>query len=138
MRGVKLFVATDLSPSGDAAVATAMAWARRLGAELTLLHVVADPVLGPAFVDDVAGDLERARAALTAVAAAADVPCQVVVCAAEKVVDGILAACAGADYLFVGTQGKSAFERLRLGSVATAVMRGIAIPVVCVPLQPAA
>ena len=60
--------------------------------------------------------------------------CQVDVRAAEDVAGAILAASAGCDYLFVGCQGKSALERLRLGSIATAVMRKSATPVVCCPL----
>ena len=130
---MKLLVATDLSATGDAAVARALQWAQHLGAEVTLLHVVADPVLAPAFTDDVGGDVARARRTLEAVAATAGVPCRVDVHTAENVADSIAAASRGVDYLFLGAQGKSAFERLRLGSVAIQVLRHSVVPVVCCP-----
>lgn len=131
--GVKICAATDLSTAGHAAVARAIAWAEQTSSELTLLHVVHDPELAPALGDDVPGDVERARTALEEIAGSAAPKCQVDVRAAEDVADGILAASAGCDYLFVGCQGKSALERLRLGSIATAVMRKSATPVVCCP-----
>lgn len=130
---MKITVATDLSRCADEAVNRAADWASRLGAELTLLHVVADPELGPAFVDDVPGDLARARETLDARAAALAVTSRVDVHSAENVAEGIVAASANADYLFLGTQGKSPFERLRMGSVATQVLRQTKVPVVCCP-----
>lgn len=131
--GVKICAATDLSDAGHAAVARAIAWAEQTPSELTLLHVVHDPELAPALGDDVPGDVERAREALEELAASAAPDCRVDVRAAEDVAGEILAAAAGCDYLFVGCQGKSALERLRLGSIATAVMRKSATPVVCCP-----
>ena len=130
---MKLCVATDLSPSGTAAVEHALAMAKALGAEVLLLHVVHDPALGPAFSDDVPGSVERARSELDGVAEAADVPCTVDVRTAEHVADAIVDASTGCDYLLVSSQGKSAFERFRVGSVATAVMRKSQAPVVCCP-----
>ena len=132
--GVKICAATDLSAAGHAAVARAIAWADQTSSELTLLHVVHDPELAPALGDDVPGDVERARESLEELAAGAASACQVDVRAADDVAGAILAASAGCDYLFVGCQGKSALERLRLGSIATAVMRKSATSVVCCPL----
>jgi len=130
---VKLCVATDLSPSGTAAVERALAMAKALGAEVLLLHVVHDPELAPAFSDDVPGSVEDARNELEAIAKDAAVPCAVDVRTAEHVADAIVDASKGCDYLFVSSQGKSTFERFRVGSIATAVMRKSEAPVVCCP-----
>ena len=92
-----------------------------------------DPELAPALSSDVPGDVQRAREELEQFAAAAGGQCTVDVRTADDVADGILAAAADADYLFVDSQGKSAFERLRLGSIATKVLRHSKVPVVCCP-----
>ena len=130
---MEICAATDLSPAGDAAVALALRWAEAHGATAVLLHVVHDPVLAPALADDVPGDTQRARAALEALAARANVPCHVEVRTAEDVASTIVAASRGAAYLIVGSHGKSGWQRLRLGSVATAVLRQSHVPVVCLP-----
>jgi nucleotide-binding universal stress UspA family protein len=130
---VKLCVATDLSPSAEAAVQLALRWAKPLGASVVLLHVVHDPELAPALGSDVPGDLARAKQALQQVAAQAEVPCRVDVRAAEDVVSTIVQVAADCAYLFVGSHGKSGFQRLRLGSVATSVLQRSRVPVVCLP-----
>lgn len=130
---MQICVATDLSDSGIEATTRAIAWAKAHDAEVHLLHVVLDPELAPAFSDDVAGDVERARTALNAIAEQAHGPCRVDVRTAEDVAAEILKAAADAAYLFVGSQGKSAFERMRLGSVATQVVRQSTVPIVACP-----
>ncbi|MBX3463528.1 MAG: universal stress protein [Planctomycetes bacterium] len=130
----ELWVATDLSPAADAAMELGCRWARALGADLVLLHVVHDPVLAPAFTHDALGDAAAARERLQRFASAQpDLRCRVEVHAAEDVVPAIVTAAARADYLFVGSHGRSGFQRLRLGSVATAVLRQATVPVVCLP-----
>ena len=109
-----LCAATDLSDSGLVAVRHALEWAR------------------------VGGDVERARATLQRLADEHEVASDVDVRAAEDVTAEILRATGDCDYVFVGSQGKSAFERFRLGSVATAVMRQSSVPVVCCPPPAAA
>ena len=131
--GVHICVATDLSGSGEATVVRALAWAAKMQASVRLVHIVHDPELAPAFSDDVSGDVQRATAQLQQVADGAAVPCQVDVRQAEHIADEIVAAADGCGYLFVGSQGKSAFERLRLGSIATRVLRHSTVPVVCCP-----
>jgi CPA2 family monovalent cation:H+ antiporter-2 len=131
--GVRIVVATDLSPAALSAEATALDWARALGAELVLLHVVHDPGLAPMLSRDVPGDKARAVEALQRLAAAADVPCQIDVRPAEDVAGEIVKAATGAAFLFVGSQGKSVLDRLRVGSVASAVLRRSPVPVVCCP-----
>ena len=134
LRMVELCVATDLSPAAESAVALSFAWARAPGAGLVLLHVVHDPELAPALANDAPGDMAAARQQLAALAAAnADVRCRVDVRAADDVVAAIVAAAAKADYLFVGSHGRTGFQRLRLGSVATAVLQRSHVPVVCLP-----
>ena len=131
---VELCVATDLSPAAEPAVALAFAWARKLGAELVLLHVVHDPELAPALTGDAPGDVAAGKRQLQALADAnPDVRCRIDVRMAEDVVAAIGAAAAGAAYLFVGSHGRSGFQRMRLGSVATAVLRRSTVPVVCLP-----
>ncbi|MBL8728352.1 MAG: universal stress protein [Planctomycetes bacterium] len=130
----ELCVATDLSPASTPAIDLAMRWARALPATVVLLHVVHDPVLAPALGNDVPGDIAAAKVRLQQLAGAApDVTCRIVVRAADDVVGTIVAAAAGSHYLFVGTHGRSGFQRLRLGSVAAAVLRQSHVPVVCVP-----
>lgn len=135
---MQLCVATDLSPASAAAVELAFAWAKPLGAQVLLLHVVHDPVLAPALADDVPGDRDRARTELQALAARAGVPCRVDVRTAEDVAATIVQAAAGSAYLLLGSHGRSGFQRLRLGSVATAVLRQSHVPVVCLPFRPRA
>ncbi|MFN9274537.1 MAG: universal stress protein [Planctomycetota bacterium] len=130
---MELVVATDLSPAAAPAVDHALRWAKQLGANVTLLHVVHDPELAPALANDVPGDVAAAKRALGAIAAQSAVPCRVAVRTADDVAAAIAAAARGAAYLFVGTHGRSGFQRLRLGSVATKVLRQSPAPVVCMP-----
>lgn len=130
--------ATDLSESGRVAVHHALRWAALAGAQLRLLHVIPDPELAPALSDDVGGDVVRARETLQKLADQHEVDCEIDVRAAEDVAAEIVTATRDCDYVFVGSQGKSAFERFRLGSVATAVMRNSGVPVVCCPPPEAA
>lgn len=131
---VELCVATDLSPAASPAVDLAFDWARALQATVVLLYVVHDPVLAPALSNDVPGDVAAARIQLQKRAAAAgDVTCRIDVRSAEDVVTAIVEAAAKSDYLFVGSHGKSGFQKLRLGSVASAVLRRSKVPVVCLP-----
>jgi nucleotide-binding universal stress UspA family protein len=130
---VELCVATDLSPAATSAVRLAFEWAARLGASVRLVHIVHDPELAPAFASDVPGDVEEAERQLEELASAAGVQCVVDVQTAEAVAAGILAASSKSDLLFVASQGKSLLQRLRLGSIATEVLRQSHIPVVCLP-----
>jgi nucleotide-binding universal stress UspA family protein len=133
MGTMELVVATDLSPASTPAVDHALQWAQKLGASVTLLHVVHDPELAPALATDVPGDVANAKRALDAFAAQSAVACRVDVRTADDVASAITEAARGSDYLFVGTHGRSGFQRLRLGSIATRVLRQSTAPVVCVP-----
>lgn len=132
---MQICVAVDLSPAGQAVIDHAIVWAKAHGAELLILHVVHDPELAPAFTGNVLDDVQNAEAALREIAAKAPVECSVKVLTAENVADAIVATAKDASYIIVGSQGKSAFQRLRLGSIATAVLRQSRVPVVCCPHQ---
>lgn len=134
-----IVVATDLSPAAAAAPVVAHEWARRLGAGLALLHVVHDPVLAPAFAQDVAEDVRAAQVALEQLACMLpDVAVAREVLSAEEVVPAIVdyVRQQRADWLFVGTHGRTGLQRLRLGSVAAQLVRQSPVPVVCVPPGP--
>ena len=131
--GVEICVATDLSPSADLAVEHACKLAKAHGAEVRLLHVVHDPELAPALSNDVPGDVARAKQALAAIADGQAATCHIDVRTAEDIATAIVEAAKEASYLVVSSQGKSAFERLRIGSVATKVLRTASVPVVCCP-----
>ncbi len=132
---MELCIATDLSAPSSAAAQVAFAWARRCGASVVLVHVVHDPELAPALGNDVPGDVARVRAELQRFCAehGRGLACRVDVRTAEDVAAEIVRAAAGADYLFVGSRGRSGLQRLTLGSVAMAVLRQSHVPVVCVP-----
>ncbi len=85
-----------------------------------------------------AGAVAAAKRALDAFPAQSAVSCRVDVRTADDVAAAIAEAARGADYLFVGTHGRSGFQRLRLGPVAAKVLRHSAAPVVCVPTPPPA
>ncbi len=63
-------------------------------------------------------------------------PARVEVLPDDSVAHGILAAAdrVGADMIVMGTHGRTGLSRLVLGSVAEAVLRRAAVPVLVVPL----
>jgi nucleotide-binding universal stress UspA family protein len=133
VRMVELCVATDLSPAALPAVEMAFRWAHVMRASVLLLHVVHDPALAPAFTSDAPGDVVGAQKELERLAAQFAPPSHIDVRAAEDVAKAIVDASAKCDFLFVGSHGRSGFQRLRLGSVAMAVLRQSRVPVVCSP-----
>jgi nucleotide-binding universal stress UspA family protein len=138
---MKIVHPTDFSPCAEDARALAVRLARALGAELILLHVAVDT---PLFREGLmrAGELERvfeeqrawARQALEERAAqcrvqgvhtlarvVAGAPHQAIVDTAKQ---------EGADFIVMGTQGRSALERFFIGSVADRVIRAAPCAVV--------
>jgi len=135
-----VLVSHDFSEHSAEAVRTAGAWARALGARVTLMHVV-EPVVYPEFyaIDVMPHNAvneihERARRALaeTAVELLGDVPHEVRV-VRGRAADEIVASAGDHHQLVVmGTRGLSALEHLLLGSVAESVLRRCPAPLLAV------
>lgn len=134
MRPIRsLLAATDFSDCSTAALDAAGAWAKALGAELHLLHAFELPVPRVMAYDVPVSDLyiqqgrevvdrrlreEADRIAATGVAVQthlAEAP------AATSVVR--VAAEVGADWIVVGTHGRTGLQHVLLGSVAERVVR---------------
>lgn len=138
----------DLSTTSARALGYALALARRHGARLTVLHVHQMMMLPLESVGSFAGptlpavlsDAERAQldAALThfvAGQAAPDIRVTTALVDDVNVPAAILSHVdtAGADLVVIGTEGRSGFQRLMLGSVAERVLRKATCPVLTVP-----
>jgi nucleotide-binding universal stress UspA family protein len=132
----------DFSDHSIHALDHAVAFAKWYGSSLTLLHVrppapVAYPV-GPGMVATFLTPQERA-ALLDAMHRIERERCNGITCTAE-VVEGPPAAeilsqaeSMAADFVVMGTHGRSGFERLMLGSITEKVLRTAACPVLTVP-----
>jgi nucleotide-binding universal stress UspA family protein len=135
-----ILLATDLSAIAAQAYQPAAALARALGHRLVILHVVHDPELAPALAANPQLLAVEARGKLEAVGRelGAGLILETDVRFGEDVVATILE-CAresGAAFIAVATQGKSGFQRLRLGSVAAGLVRRSRTPVICFPPVP--
>lgn len=121
----RILVATDFSPSSDLALRHAAELARLLPAEVLLLHV--------ADVDSTRTRIEeKFRQALSA-SRAGDVVGEELLLHGDPA-ESILAHATRtkARLIVMGTQGRRGMERLLLGSVAEAVIRGARCPVLVV------
>ncbi len=119
-----ILAATDFSDNGDAAVRTAHAYARALGARLHVLHVTWAGELG---VTDLFAEL-KARlgdAVPVTIASQRGDPADEIVRYARR---------HGVQLVVVGTHGRSGVSRAVLGSVAARVVRGAPCPVLTVPV----
>lgn len=139
---------TDLSEESRPTLEAACEWAKRFGAELHLLHVVAGlsnpyPYLGPPFNEAASWEVmirQRAQAALEALPLPRGAGTLKVVrelrsgSPAANIVD--YAKETGSDLIVMGTHGRSGFSHLLLGSVAEHVVRRAACSVLTV--RPAA
>lgn len=143
VRGMTIVHPTDFSEEADRAESEAVRLARKLGAELVLLHIsVETPLYGEnAFgMADVKRIYEaQARWADGRLAERADtlsrrgVPTRWI--RRAGVVDQLITETAreqGADYIVMGTHGRSGIARLMLGSVADRVVRTAPCPVLTV------
>ena len=140
----RIVVGVDFSPESDAAVAQAMAIARRSSASLVLLHVGAIPTApddlpktmeatAAAYVDVVTERLDEDRAALEALrerlaGQGVEVSHAVYDGFAET---GIVEAAEElhADLIVVGTHGRTGIKRFFLGSVAERAARLARVPI---------
>jgi len=145
----KILVGTDFSEPSDAARRTAIELARRLGAELEIVHVE-EPLPAYAFSEGALPDLPRLQEEVRSwaereveqqakEARAAGVPVTTAVLLgtpANAIVE--TARTDGADLIVVGTHGRTGFERILLGSVAERVVRTASCPVLTVRNTPGA
>ncbi|OLC00879.1 MAG: hypothetical protein AUH30_01530 [Candidatus Rokubacteria bacterium 13_1_40CM_68_15] len=145
----KILVGTDFSEPSDAARRTAIELARRLGAELEIVHVE-EPLPAYAFSEGALPDLPRLQEEVRSwaereveqqakEARAAGVPVTTAVLLgtpANAIVE--TARTDGADLIVVGTHGRTGFERILLGSVAERVVRNASCPVLTVRNTPGA
>jgi len=147
MRIRRILVPTDLSPEGERSLPAVVDLARRLGAELLLLHVVEDvafvpageATLPPMALPGSAEELERTRAQLEARRAGlpAELVSQGEVIRAPSVPQAIADHAVERDcqLIALSTHGRSGFRRLIMGSVAEAVLRRSSVPVLVFPRQ---
>ncbi len=136
----RIVVAVDFSPTSDRALEEAVRLARRLGAELHAVHayglaVAALPegavMTGPAKAAELAAEAHERLAEREARYpdvtwvrhVVAGVPAEEVVRIAEEL---------GADYIVVGTHGRTGLSHLLFGSVAEQIVRQATVPVVTV------
>jgi nucleotide-binding universal stress UspA family protein len=143
----KILVATDFGEASDAALAYGRTLARTFGAALHVLHVAEDVIMRNAglggdnyiaLLPDVQRDLEQAARrqlderlidndrppiATTPMVLTSLAPARTIVEYARN---------AGIDLIVIGTQGRSGFNRLMMGSVAERVVRTAPCPVLTV------
>jgi nucleotide-binding universal stress UspA family protein len=144
-----ILVGLDFSPAHEHVLATAVALARAMGADLALLRIAPeDPEFigyepGPPTVrDGVAQALREQRLKLEADEARLRAEGLRVT---ARTIQGPIAAKLlqeaerlSADWIVVGSHGRGGVRRLLLGSVSEAVIRGAPCPVVIVPIRPPA
>lgn len=139
----RLLVATDFSSSSKQAWLVARQLARRLGAEIVLLHVLVEAPLfseGPFTMKHTREVFEAARAWVEKmlgewIATAADSGLQARWIVRTGVPHKEIVAAAArerAEVIVLGTQGRSGIDRALLGSVADRVIRLAPCPVLTV------
>ncbi len=136
----EIFVPTDLSPHGQAAVAHARVLAESLGARVTLYHAIVGPsrVEGDIFTSDaeVAAGLAERRAyrVLSGQRLRLEVPSAIVVHRVHDLRAGLFAdlAAAAPDLVVIGTHGHEGLSWLHPGSLGDAIVRDTHRAVLCV------
>ena len=141
-----ILLTTDFSPDAERAFPLAAELAQRLGAEITLLHVVVElqaipqgaPMAPPHPAPDIDMLLRTAEAQL--LRDADKLPGVKVTTRAVPGGDVVTtitgeAARSGADLIVLSTHGRTGLRRLVLGSVAESVVRHARTPVLCVPAK---
>jgi nucleotide-binding universal stress UspA family protein len=143
-RITRILVPTDFSETSDAALIYARQLAGSLGASLHLVHVFDDPY-GDALVAEVSASVYESMRASAIAAARRELmrrlpaedrqrfrgsSAMVTGLAADAIVE--YAADHSMDLIVMGTQGRSGFAHLLLGSVAEQVVRSAHCPVLTV------
>jgi len=137
MKARKILFPTDFSPYGQEALRWATSLARDTGATLIIVHVEEPPMAyggGEMYLGAEEGDREELRKTLVKVLPTdAKIPFQhklLVGDPATAVVE--VAEQEGADFIVMGTHGRSGLSRLLMGSVAEAIVRKAKCPVLTV------
>jgi len=137
MKARKLLFPTDYSTCGDEALEMAASLARDTGATLLVVHVEEPPLAygsGEMYYGEPEPDNEELMRMLKEVVPRdLHVPCEhrlVTGEPAQAIVD--LAEREGVDMIVMGTHGRTGLSRLLMGSVAEAVVRRAACPVLTV------
>jgi universal stress protein A len=141
-QNARIMVPTDFSPTSDAALEYARAFAGRLGATIDLVHVFDDPFTSGAFVGDgtvmmpvqlreslehwAREQLERRHGGHAPVLPGSSVAL-LMGTPAKRIVEH--AAETHADLIVMGTHGRTGLGHLLLGSVAERVVRTAPCPV---------
>jgi universal stress protein A len=141
----KILVPLDFSPPSDYALSYAKALATDFGASLHLLHVIEDRLMaGPWPVEVYLGELPRLREGLVKDAESRMLEClnsirESGIVATGEVLIGSpfqtivdLAVTSGADFIVMGTHGRTGITHLLIGSVAERVIRHAPCPVLVV------
>ncbi|MCA8955063.1 MAG: universal stress protein [Planctomycetes bacterium] len=135
----RVLVAVDLVAEGARVVAFASTLATRLGASLACVHAYEPPTLADPADDPsgaIADDRRDAARELADLLAEVELPPG----SSIEVVDGapadaLLARQDSTDLMVLGSHGRSRIGELLLGSVAHAMLRAAAVPVVVLPRQ---
>lgn len=133
----------DFSPHSENALDFALDLAKRLGADVHLVHVFQLPVYalpdgammaGPEFTTKVTTELQKALTELARRKEGARIE--------THLVEGIpyrevvrMTDELGADLVVMGTHGRTGIRHLLLGSVAERVVRSSKVPVITVPMR---
>jgi nucleotide-binding universal stress UspA family protein len=145
LKGLRLLVATDFSPSSDAALGCAKRLVAKLGGSIRLLHVVEHPAIGASFGSELyvpeppelrEEELTKVRIQLSR-RILADSRSRVKI--TSDVIFGPSAAMITAyagdsdyDLIVMGTRGRGGLVHLLMGSVAESVIRTATCPVLTV------
>jgi nucleotide-binding universal stress UspA family protein len=145
LKGLRVLVATDFSPSSDAALGLAKRLVAKLGGTIRLLHVVEHPAIGTAFGSEMyvpepaelrQEQMTKARIQLSQ-RILADSRSRVKI--TSDVIFGPSAATITAyagdadfDLIVMGTRGRGGLVHLLMGSVAESVIRTATCPVLTV------
>ena len=129
----RVLVATDFSRCSLRALERGEELARRLGAELLLLHVAGVPVAGSRTAAAAHGDAERELAATVEQVVHHGVRARGLLREGAPDEEILAAAAAeGASLIVVGTHGRTGLAHVLLGSVAERVVRAAPCPVLTV------
>jgi nucleotide-binding universal stress UspA family protein len=142
MNAHKILFPTDFSPASQEALKWATSLARDSGASITIVHVEEPPMAyggGEMYVGDDEGHREELKKSLVEV-----VPADPSIHFQHKLLIGDPAVAIvqtaeeeNADFIVIGTHGRTGLTRLLMGSVAEAVVRHAKCPVLTIK-QPAA